>query len=284
MRITMKLVALAVALSASNAMADGTTPPPSPTSTRQPVRAPLGVIKAVVVKSWGGGSGALVWDYLNSHWSTYGPIPLFIDYSSLHEVAGFTLADLQNSAADVVIVSDPAGGLDQWTPAEVAALASYASQGHPLIGTYAMMQYAPTDNRILAPLWGLRSDIAYNSSEVPSAPAAGILAPSNCLFDNIVDPLNQGGYPFVEVPADDFSWDLADLAGASFVARSADGRNVVTTYTNGNLHACYISYMPEFQPGNQFDATQYLYNAIVCQLGATPTVKSSWGRLKATYR
>jgi hypothetical protein len=281
----MKAVALAVILCASHAMAQGTTPPLGPASPRLPVKAPLVAVKAVVVRSWGfNTSGSLVWDFLNNNWSAYGSIPIFIDYSSLHDVSSFTLTDLENSGADVVIVSDPAGGVKQWTPAEVAALASYAALGHPLIGTYAMMQWGDVDDRTLAPLWGLRSDLAYNNNvEFGAAPSAEILSPADCLFNGIVNPLDRGGYFLVQVPTDG-SWDPADLAGASFVARSADGHNVVTTYTNGNLHACYISYMPEFQSGGDFDATQYLYNAIVCQFGVTPTVKSTWGRLKATYR
>jgi hypothetical protein len=283
MRLAIKVVVLAVALCAADALANGTTPPLGSTSSRQPVRAPLGVIKAVVVRSWSGSPDKLAWDYLNAYWGYYGEIPIFIDAFSLDDVASFTLADLENSGADVVIVSDAAGAATQWTPAEVSALASYASKGHPLIGTYALLQYSGADNRILAPLWGLRSDLLYNVTEVPAARSAQILSPSNCLFNGIANPLDQGGYNQVEVPVDG-SWDPEDLAGASFVARSADGHNVVTTYTNGNLRACYISYMPEYQVGLDTDATQYLYNAIVCGFGVTPTVKSSWGRLKAIYR
>jgi hypothetical protein len=44
-----------------------------------------------------------------------------------------------------------------------------------------------------------------------------------------------------------------------------------TTYHAEGYEAHYISYMPEFQGGEDFEATQLLYNAIVCEEGpATP--------------
>ena len=227
--------------------------------------------------------GALVWDYLNANWSLYGSVPIFIDSNTLHDVPSFTLSDLQNSGADVVIVSDPAGHFRQWTAAEANALATYASQGHPLIGTYLLFEYGGVDNRMLAPLWGLRSDLAYNTDEIDSATAADILSPGDCLFTRIADPLDQGGYPYVQVPVDS-SWDPSDLGGATFLARSQDGRNIVTSYSSGNIRATFISYMPEFQDGSQSDATQYLYNAIVCPFPVTPVATSSWGRIKTLYR
>lgn len=283
MRRSPVLVALALLFAVRVSIAGTTSPPPASAPHQVPVVAAPGAIKAVVVRSWGAGSVQLAWDYLNANWSAYGSIPIFIDATTLHGTTTITLAELQNSGADVVIVSDPAGGGQLWTAAEAAALGTYASQGHPLIGTYLLLGFQGVDNRALAPLWGLRSDQDYNADEVPSAPSADILASSSCLFSRIAPPLDQGGYPFVQVPLDG-SWDPADLAGAVILARSPDGRNVVTSYSSGNLQATYISYMPEYQDGSQFDATQYLYNAIVCPFAATPATRSTWGRVKSLYR
>jgi hypothetical protein len=284
MRLGTSVLVFASLLAATGSIAAGLNPPASTVISGPQQPAGPGVIRAVVVKSWGGGSGSLSWDYLNNNWSLYGSAPIFIDYTSLHAVPSFTLADLENSGADVVIVSDPAGGLLPWSAAEVAALSSYAGQGHALVGTYLILAYSNIDNRALAPLWGLRSDIGYNTADVTSATSAEILSPSSCLFTRISPPLVQGGYPHVQVPAADLSWDAPDLAGAAFLARSSDGRNVVTTYSNGVSQATFISYMPEYQDGSQFDATQYLYNAIACPFSPTPAAKASWGRLKALYR
>jgi len=183
----------------------------------------------------------------------------------------------------VVIVSDPAGDGHLWSAAEVAALQSYADQGHSLIGTYLLLRYGGLDNRALAPVFGLRPDLEYNSREVFAEPTAGILDPQNCLFSGISDPLDQGGYPFVQVPSDG-SWDDGDLAGAVYRARGPSRLNVATEFSAVNHRAHYISYMPEYQDGSAFDATQWLYNAIVCPFTPTAAQRTSWGKLKAIYR
>lgn len=283
MRSAMLFTAFIVLLVTSASFGAATSPPSGTAPQTSPGITTPAAIKAIVVGSWGYGSSELVWDFLNANWSLYGSVPIFIDSSTLHVVASFTLSDLQNSGADVVIVSDPSGGTRQWTAAEASALAAYASQGHPLIGTFLLLQYATFDNRMLAPLWGLRSDLTYTGADVHSATSADILSPGDCLFTRIENPLDQGGYPFVQVPMDG-SWDPSDLAGATFLARSQDGRNIVTFYSSSSIRATYISYMPEYQNGSQFDATQYLYNAIVCPFPVTPVASSSWGRIKTLYR
>jgi hypothetical protein len=224
----------------------------------------------------------LVWQHLNDNWALYGATQVVIDHTTLHEVGSFTLADLEAIGADVVIVSDPAGGLRQWSGSEADALRAYAEAGHNLVGTYLLYQWDVIDNRALAPLWGHRSDIAYGSVEAD--PSTDILAPEHCLFVDITDPLDLGGYASVGLPADDLSWDDADLAGADIVGRSGGGNNVVTSYDAGGYQAYYISYMPEYQDGSAFEATQWLYNAIVCAPPATPTTKVSWGTVKETFR
>src|SRR5207244_4225106 len=95
-------------------------------------------VTAVVVKSWGNcSSNSLIWDDLNANWSLYGPIPIVIDYSNPSLCgASFTLHDLEASEANVVILDDPAGGNRQFTPDEVAALKTYVSEGHNLVGTF----------------------------------------------------------------------------------------------------------------------------------------------------
>jgi hypothetical protein len=244
-------------------------------------------VTAIVVRSWGsaGQSEQLVWEHLNQNWALYGPTPVSIDYTTLTDVSSFTLADLENSGASVVIVSDPAGGGQQWTPAEVAALGSYAQQGHDLVGTFHMFRWLNFDNRILAPLWGLRQDLEYDFEYPPpnAAPAAPLLVPTHCLFTSITDPLEVGGFPYVQVPMDG-SWDPEDLEGASFLARSPDGRNVVTEYLGPGYRASFISYMPEFQAGLHAKSTQYVYNSIVCNALPTRSASSTWGRLKSLYR
>lgn len=260
--------------------------PPQLGTGGSPQQAPpaTGGVHALVLRSWGEESGGLVWEHLNQNWSLYGSIPVSIDYTTMHSITSFDLQTLQATGADVVIVSDPSGGQQQWSAAEVAALDFYADQGHNLVGTFLLLQYQEYDNRALAPLWGLRSDLAYSFCEESCAsPSTPILVP-HCLFTQIIDPFDTGGYPHVQFPLDDEKWDAEDLGGANIVARSADGKNIVTSYETAAYSASFISYMPEYQDGTAFEATQWLYNAIVCGGGATPVAGATWGRIKTHFQ
>ncbi len=53
-------------------------------------------------------------------------------------------------------------------------------------------------------------------------------------------------------------------------SRTARRSPRVTEYSAGNHRAYYISYMPEYQSGSAADATQWLYDAIVCAFSVTP--------------
>jgi len=241
------------------------------------------MVKALVVRSWGWSNPPqeLVWEHLNQHWGLYGNIPVTIDYSKLNYP--LTLQDLIALGPDVVIVSDAAGGGQQWSASEVTALEAYAQMGHNLVGTYALLQYSSTDNRALAPLWGLRSDLAYGGDDYAEA-SSSIFAPGHCLFKAISDPLDQGGFYRVQAPLDG-SWDAGDFAGATVLARSPNGRNIVTEYVARSYRAFYISYMPEYVLVTLHpESTQYIYNAIVCPAGITAAAGTTWGALKVLYR
>jgi hypothetical protein len=78
--------AMAVVFLATMAGSAGATSPsparPRPTAAHAVAR-PDGTITAVVVKSWGAcSSSSLIWDSLNANWSSYGTIPIAIDYSN----------------------------------------------------------------------------------------------------------------------------------------------------------------------------------------------------------
>ena len=119
------VVALSAALFAVAVPAQGTQAITGPATPAHRPGAPggrpappiAGTIKAVVVKSWGGCSSAgLVWDDLNLNWSNYGTTPIQIDYSDPSLCgSSFTLAALEASGANVVILSDPSGGPQQYS-------------------------------------------------------------------------------------------------------------------------------------------------------------------------
>ena len=105
------LLALAVALGANAGPAVASSPnparPPAAGAHAHRATAPGATITAVVVKSWGGCSSAsLTWDDLNANWSSYGTIPISINYSDT-DLCGsgtVTLAALEASGANVVIL------------------------------------------------------------------------------------------------------------------------------------------------------------------------------------
>jgi hypothetical protein len=226
-------------------------------------------IKVAVVRSWPSGTDVVlpVINELNNSWSSYGTTPLTID-TSLKNVASFTYQDLMNTQADVLWLSDPAGGMKQYSATEIDAIGQYVNEGHSILGTFAVFQYTVVqypgqteryDNRGLAPIFGLRSDITYSSSEGSAMQAFNILAPSE-LFRSLPDPYVTSGYAMAQVPADDLHWDAEDLGAAQLVARSEDNCGVITWYETDSYHAIYVSEMIEYN-GSSSD-TQFLYNAL----------------------
>ena len=231
---------------------------------------PLGPIKAVVVRDWGGcSSSSLPWDDLNANWSNYGSVPIEIDYSdpALCDSATVTHAALVANGADVVIVQNSAGGLQQWSGDEIAALQTYLNEGHRVIGTYATFLNGSTDNRGLAPLFGLRSDLTYNT--VGLTPTYTVTGQQDSLFHNLGGAYTSSGLSSSQVDTDDGIWTAGDLAGAAIVASTTDNKAVATYYDAGPYDAVYISSGPEFPVGDQ--DKQFIYNAIVNNLSVPPS-------------
>ena len=234
--------------------------PPLPASHTHSAVAPDGVggVTAVVVKSWGGGD-ASAWQELNNEWPQYGDIPISIDTTTLGN-SDFTFQDLVDTGADVVIVSNPGGGGQQYSDSEIDAVSSYASLGHNVLATYIAFQWTNIDNRGLAPVLGLRSDITYNTVEEGISNVFNVVDLGNALFQGLPDPWNSVGYPFTQTPADDLRWDDADLAGAAVAAQSDDYKGIVSIYDGGPYTGIYVSNMSEYF-GGSLDK-QLLYNAI----------------------
>jgi hypothetical protein len=212
-------------------------------------------VKVAVVRSWG---QVPVFTELNDNWAAYGTIPLTVD-TSLHEVGSFTYQDLANTGADVLWLSDPAGGMEQYSDAEIDAVQQYVSEGHSILGTYAEFRFSDVDNRRLASIFGLRQDIEYNTQEISANSVFDILV-DHPLFRDVPDPYVSSGYPCCQVPADDLRWDAGDFGTAQLLAQTDDGRGVITWYKTESYYAIYVSEMVEYQ-GNPTD-TQFLYNAL----------------------
>lgn len=220
-------------------------------------------VTAVVVKSWGTcpPSSLLIWDELNSNWSSYGSTPIVVNYNHPQLCTGpITYTDLVASDADVLIISNPTGGEEQYSVDEIAAILTYAEEGHNIIGTYQLFQNPTSakDNRGLAPLFGLHETTIYTATSLISTTFT-LIEPANPLFTGMMNQFISDGFTNSQVPEDN-SWDAPDLNGARIVAKTADNAGAIFVYDGLRYHAIYVTHMPEFS-GNIEDE-RFFYNAI----------------------
>jgi hypothetical protein len=250
-------ILFAVQLSAQEASPPKGTEPRLAVNSATTDVGPAKSVKVVLLKSWGVTS---VWEDLKTNWPNYGKKPVTIDDSTFIN-SDFTYDDLVDSKASVIVISDPAGNAQIYSQAEIAAVAKYAKKGHTVVGTYAVFQYGSTDNRGLAPVFGLSSKIEYNSSEVGISNLFKKKQQHQCLLKRISGGSWQSdGYPFTQVPATG-SWK-GHLGKATAVAQSDQYVGVITLYTAAKYTGVYVSNFPEYNGGT--DDEQLLYNAVTC--------------------
>lgn len=225
-------------------------------------------VKVAVVRSWGNANSLAAMKELNDHWDQYGDVRVEINHS-LHEVASFTYEDLVNTGADVLWLSNPAGQPRLYSQAEIDAVKQYALEGHHVLGTYRVFRFLSTDNRKLAPIFGLTEQL-YNSGSNVAEQTFELLQPLHPLFHNVPSPFTSEGFGQTQAPANDLSWGAADLGVAQLLARTDDEAAAITIFEGENHHAIYISKFVEFvnPPAGKPD-TQLLYNALT--YGAPPT-------------
>lgn len=225
-------------------------------------------IKAVVVKSWGQcAPNDLVWNTLNMHWSDFGTTPISIAYND-RDVCGthFTLAGLEASGAQVVIISDPAGRSLSFSPSEITALTTYAAEGHEIVGTFLTLSYKGIDNTGLAPLFGLRPDAGWMlSGPGPGRKEYTVTTTDPTYLDSLFRNLSPSwlttGYRHQSQVPGSGAWTQDAMAGASILARNGDGQGAVTLYQTDAYSAIFIADMPEYSGSTS--EQQLLYNAIV---------------------
>jgi hypothetical protein len=222
------------------------------------IDSPAKSVKALLLKSWGTTS---VWADLKTNWNKYGNIPVTIDDSTFIN-SDFTYQDLINSKANVLVISDPAGNFQLYSPAEIAAVAKYARKGHTVIGTYLVFQWSTTDNRGLAPVFGLRSDITYNTTAVNISNQFKKTYQRQCLLKKIPGSSWQSqGYAQTQTPLPSMSW-THHLGKAKGVAEVDNFLGVISLYKAKTYTGVYVSNFPEYFGGT--DDEQLLYNAVTC--------------------
>ena len=218
---------------------------------------PTGTVKIVLLKSWGQTS---IWEDMSSNWQNFGKIPVTVDNTTYID-SDFTYQDIVASKANVIVLSDPAGGTQQYSAAEIAAVSKYAKKGHTVIGTYAVFQYSSVDNRGLAPVFGFSSKIEFNTTEVGISNLFKKTKSKECLLKGITGSSWQSdGYPYTQLPATG-TWK-GHLGKATVIAESDSYLGIVSFYKAPTYTGVFVSNFPEYNGGT--DDEQLLYNASTC--------------------
>ena len=219
-----------------------------------------GPVKAALLDPWGGcGEYAPGWSDLKSHWSSYGTTPLMIDTTTFCYTYSnpITYSALVADDPQVLVLSDPAGGLYQFTSGEIAAITKYVKAGHNLVGTYLTFGWRTLSNSALASLFGLASN--FSSSSPAVTPDYRVKYPVWPLFRRVPNPYDSDGYPYSQVPASGI-WGSGALQKAKYVAETKCDLAAITSYATDTYQATYIANMPEYTPGTA--DLQFLYNAL----------------------
>lgn len=204
------------------------------------------------------------WQSLNTDWSKYGSVPVSITTGGHLCHGTFTLADLETSGADTVILDGTAFGYTL-SPDEIQALQTYVEEGHTLLGSETIFQWKTRNNNNgLAPLFGLAEQPEWYinglggkspkyklQEQDPDAPV---------LMRDVADPYLSSLYGRGQKPADK-KWDPEVLAGARYIARTHNQGSAITVYDAPAYTAIYISSQAGLM--STPDDMQFLYNAVV---------------------
>jgi hypothetical protein len=231
-----------------------------------PLQKQPGTVTILFLKSWECGGGETLWDNLKTKWPNFGTIPISID-DTTYICADFTYQDIVNMAPDVLVLSDPAGGEEQYSAAEIQAVTDYAGAGHVVVGTYLVFQYAPAgvDNGELAPIFGFQPSIEYTYGAITNDFMK--LDSSSCLLTGISgSSWMSEGYPFSQVPSVPGKWTdfaLDHLKPVpTVVADESDHLALIASRQSGAFASVFISNFPEYNGGT--DDEQLLYNSATC--------------------
>jgi hypothetical protein len=215
-------------------------------------------LKVVLLRGWGFTTG---WSDLKTEWPKFGNIPLIID-DTTYIGSAFTYADLVNSKADVIVLSNPAGGSQKYSSDEVAAVERYVSEGHPVLGTGLVFEWSGVDNRSLMPLFGLNRNQSYTQASADSKTFLPVGTPG-CLLAHLPTPWRSQGYDHAQAPQTaSENWTPSSLDLATVVAQSDNRTGIVTFYNAGTYEGVFISIWPEYYGG--INDLQLLYNAVTC--------------------
>jgi thermitase len=228
------------------------------------------MVIAVVLDSFGADYASnAFWDYLNTNWATYGTMRIAIDYTSLNK-ENITLADIEASHADVLIISDAWSGGYGWefSDSEIEAIKTYVLSGHGIIATSGTFDtWTAPNNQKLAELFGMDPTIWYNwgydGEEKQTSGTFDLLTPRhNELWHNIPDPYLSGSLVTLNpIPSSD--WAIQGVTTGWIEALSTDHYAAVITCDRATHKAVYFTCMLESMGQYNENNRQLFYNAIV---------------------
>jgi len=213
-------------------------------------------VKAVVLHSAGTFRSDVItnWQVLNNDWRIFGDTMVYIDYTTLNK-EDITYEDIVATKADVLIIScayDPSMGW-QFIDSEIEAITRYVYEGHGLIATAGTLNYWVPNNNKLAPLFGLRETITWDSTQTDLLHFLNITHP---LFRNVPNPFVFAAVG-TNIPLDS-RWDSNKLEGGKYLALGHYQESAIVTYRG----LVYISPWLEVIPPYYHYHLQLLYNAI----------------------
>lgn len=223
-------------------------------------------VSAILLDWYGGCDVADAWATLNANWPHYGSVPVSISTTGDLCEGTFTLADLEASGADTVIL-DTTAAFYTLTPDEVQALQTYLDEGHTFVGEGTVFQWNHRHvNNGLAPLFGLAEQSSwYVSNGTDKSPHYKLQEQdpdAAVLLRSVANPYVSNAYGATQKPSSK-KWDSAVLNGARYLAIVHSHRDAVTVYDAPAYTAIYVSSMPAFFDYSTPDDLQFLYNAIV---------------------
>jgi hypothetical protein len=225
---------------------------------------------AVVLDSYGTDyASTTFWDYLNLNWPTYGDLRVVIDYTSLNK-EGITLADIEATHADVLIISDAWSDTYyygwEFSDSEIEAIKTYVLRGHGIIATSGTFDtWTAPNNQKLAELFGMDPTIWYNwgtdGDQKETNGVFDLLTPRhNELWKNIANPY-LGGSMVTLNPIPSSDWTMQGVTTGWMEALSTD--HLAAVITNEGVHkAVYFTCMLELQGQYSENNRQLFYNAI----------------------
>lgn len=229
------------------------------------------VIRAVVIDGFGTSAVQyLAWDYLNANWADFGAQEIVIDYSTLDK-DGITYADLVNSQADLLIITDNwHNGYGNFEPKELSvsecqAIVQYVNEGRGIYISAGTLNdvtdgtFTPVPNHsiFLAPLLGLSPTGVYDwTSTNDDGTPMNLVQPTHPVFLNVPNPYQLSDYMPTTCQPQSGDWNTVITAG-EILAISQDQKTAIVGYKN----RVYSSVMPEYSSGT--NDYQFVYNVIL---------------------